>query len=337
LNGGDILPEKESGLRQYSNFKRHLPALLAAVMLPGLIGATSVGPALAQQGKGNPPLSPDVVALSSQVLASLRANEPAKATSLINHYRQSHRCAEDFYIGVADAYNNAFLNKSEHDYVALGLKQYPNSFALHLRDAQYWLRVNELELAEPQLRLCLKMQPRSAAARALLARLFNERLNFADGLKEIDAAIAQGPVDGSMLMTRANALNNLGRVEEAVADLDKAVAMSCGADLVYRKLRCQLLIRLGRPTLALEDALYLAKIDPGHADTFYDKAGACYLALKKPKEALKYYDLAIKRNQENMGMRRGRLAALEALKDTKAADQERKVVKQLEEDFTPNK
>jgi tetratricopeptide (TPR) repeat protein len=318
-----------------------------ALTIAGLASAASDATALAQGANGNsaltqrandnPAITPEVVALARQGEAALKANQASKAARLFSQYRQTHRCGEDFYAAVADVYRGCYLDKLGHEYLTMGLRQFPNSFALHLREAQYWIVVNELDMAEPHIRLCLKVQPKSGAARALLAKMYNERMDFANGLKEIDAAIAEGPVDGNMWFTRANSLNNLGRMEEAVTCLDKAVVASNHADFNYRKMRALLLIRLGRHDLALKDALYLAAADPSHAATFYDKAGACYLALKQPKQAVKYYDLAIKGNHDNIGSHRGRLAALEALKDTKAAEQERNQLKQLEEEFSPGK
>ena len=223
FNEGNNLRQRKAAAKPTQRLVKSLPAILLTGTLACLLNSLHFAPVLAQTGQESPVLSPELVALADQIQAQLKTKQPAKASALINHYKQSHICGESFYIAVADAYNACFLNKTEHDYVAMGVRQFPNSFALHLREAQYWLRVSELEMAEPEVRLCLKIHPNSTTARAFLAKLYNERMDFARGLKEIDAAIAQGPVDSNMWLTRANALNNLGRVEEAVTDLDKAV------------------------------------------------------------------------------------------------------------------
>jgi tetratricopeptide (TPR) repeat protein len=293
--------------------------------------------AIAQDKAAVPDLSPPVVALLGQLRPLLQAGNLVKANQLLSHYQISKPGGEDFYLGVANAYGQYKFSKQANDLITAGLKKYPRSFALHYRCADYWITVSELDLAEPELRSCLQISPRSAAGHALMARLLNDRLNFDAGLKEAEMAIALGPADSSMYLAKSNSLRNMDRTEEAVDALDHAVTLSNHVDYNLRHMRAELLQRLGRNQAAISDCLYLAKVDPSHANWAYDRIGACYLAMKKPADALKYYDMALKMVSDTLGTHRGRLAALEALKDKAGAEKERKVVKQLEADFTPNK
>ena len=97
-------------------------------------------------------------------------------------------------------------------------------------------------------------------------------------------------------------------------------------------------MRQGRYNDAIKDYLYLSKIEsPQRKAEPLTKAGECYIALKRPKEALTYFDQAIQVSAGCIDAHRGKIAALEALKDTKAAEQERKSLQQMVEEFGSEK
>jgi tetratricopeptide (TPR) repeat protein len=283
------------------------------------------------------PYSPSVHALMAPLAAQLQARKSYQAKQMLQQYGMQNQCREDFYQGVAMTYNECQGFNEATKYLAEGLKKYPNSLPLRYLNAKTWLKANEPDMAEPELLICLKLAPSSAILHAELANVYNQQERYSQALDEIDKVLARDPSKDVYWSTKGNILYHLKRDKEALEAIDKAIAIQPRL-FTPRKIRGQLLMRLGRYNDAIKNYLYLAKIEqPKNKYEPLTHLGECYMALKSPKEALTYFDLAITTNESWVDAHRGRLAALEALKDTKAAEQEKKSMRLILEDWKMGK
>jgi tetratricopeptide (TPR) repeat protein len=325
-----------------------------AILLADFLACTETGPSTAAEAapKAGPVAAtpakdaevhaypPEVAALCKQLSTLLTEKKRDQAKLLLSQYSKKNHCGEDFYLAAGEVYIGHNLYKQGAQIAADGLKSFPKSFALHYMCAHVWLTVCEPQLAEPELRACLSILPKSPTAHAELGKVLNEREDYAGALIELDKAIAAGPgpTDADTWATKGLVLRNLGRAEESVKALDQAIKIvSGGQDYDMRKTRGDQLMKLHRYAQAIQDYLIMVKQDPLHDYQPLNHLGQCYLALQKPREALKYFDLTVKNKEDYIPAHRGRLEALEALKQTREAAQEKQYLHEMEQDFTPMK
>lgn len=89
-----------------------------------------------------------------------------------------------------------------------------------LRAEQHWRQRPQQSLDD--LQQALQIQPHSTRAAALAARILEDAGKTADALTAINEAIEQAPDDAGLRLQRARLLLNLGRYDDAEADLEAA-------------------------------------------------------------------------------------------------------------------
>jgi tetratricopeptide (TPR) repeat protein len=277
--------------------------------------------------------SPEVTLLEKQLFALLKSRKTNEARILAKKFGQEHRCQEDYYQAVAEAFVYFNMYREANQYCSEGIRQHPRSRQLHYLLAQSWLQCGELEQAETELRTCLRLQPTSETFHAALADLYNHQEKHNEALKEIDRAIAANPKCCEHWIIKGSILCNSQRDQEALEALNKAFA--CSPPERTEKIlnmRGPILQRLGRYEEAIQDYGQILKKHPADFVAL-NHTGECYASIKKPKEALPYFDRSIKDEPGNLAPHQGRLAALEALKETRAAEQEKALIHKLEEEY----
>jgi tetratricopeptide (TPR) repeat protein/uncharacterized membrane protein YhaH (DUF805 family) len=119
--------------------------------------------------------------------------------------------------------------------------------------------------------------------------------NFDDALRHYSRAIElYGPettAAASSYRTRAYALETMGRLQEALSDLDKAIALEPDWSPYYLA-RVYLLSRMGRYDDALKDIATLLRRDPNSGDRLIDR-GEVLEKMGRREEALADYTQAI--------------------------------------------
>ena len=116
--------------------------------------------------------------------------------------------------------------------------------------AMAWLEKGDLERALADLDAALRLDPEDAEAWNMRAIVEAERGNYERALRDIERAIELGHPSG--FVNRANILERAGRLREALASLDRAIADRPGDPLILAK-RGLLRERLGDPEGARRD------------------------------------------------------------------------------------
>ena len=120
----------------------------------------------------------------------------------------------------------------------------------HYNRAIAWLKRGDLVRAPADLDATLQVDPEDAEAWNVRAIVEAERGDYARALQDIERAIERGHPFG--FVNRANILERAGRLREALASLDRAIADRPG-DLLALAKRGLLRERLGDPEGARRD------------------------------------------------------------------------------------
>ena len=145
--------------------------------------------------------------------------------------------------------------------------------------------------AEAAFRTILERQPKHVRALALLGAVCLRRNQPAAALDCIDQAIALDPRHAPLHNERGNALQALGRLNDALASYDGAVTLAPGyADALNN--RGNLLQSLGRYAEAVESYDAAIAAGPKFPQLFYNRANALQ-NLERHGEAITGYDRAV--------------------------------------------
>jgi tetratricopeptide (TPR) repeat protein len=293
-------------------------------------------PSVVDVTKLSPALLPTIVKLIQLVQGRRLSEAHALEADWLSH----HPAAEEYYWQVAAVYFNAMLFNEANRVVADGLKRYPKSFDLHLLKARSWSVVGELDLVQPELSICQSLRPQSADVHYELASLLNNREDYLGALKEVNLVLAISDKDPNYWVLKGSILRNLNRGSEAVEALSRGIAIGGNSpyfDMNKTRItlarQLQLLKRFPEAMAQYQAAQKLNKRSPYK---MYVEIGQCYLDMGKPAEALQNFDKSLAVDDEYLPAHRGRLSALEALKETAGVAKEKVAIKALEADFKPN-
>jgi predicted O-linked N-acetylglucosamine transferase (SPINDLY family) len=160
------------------------------------------------------------------------------------------------------------------------------------------------------LRRAIGARPGFLAAQINLATALRAAGRLDEALASIDAALALAERAGSHVI-RANILVDLDRGEEALASFAAAIALEPGdADAWFN--RANGLVRLRRFDAALADFDRVLALRPGHGASHYNRANAL-LALGRADEALSGFDQALVALSDAAAIHNNRGNALQAL------------------------
>ena len=167
--------------------------------------------------------------------------------------------------------------------------------------------------AETNYRHILKVYPNHFDSLHLLGVIYSQRGNHAEAVRQIDLALKINPKAAAVAHNnRGVALKALGRLDEALASYDKALALRPDYAEAFNN-RGVALKALGRLDEALASYDKALAVRPDYAEAFFNR-GVALQELKRFAEALASYDkaLALKRDHAEAFNNRGN--ALKALK-----------------------
>lgn len=153
--------------------------------------------------------------------------------------------------------------------------------------------------AEKNARAALRKTPRSARGRAALAVALGRQKRRAAGLSECAEALKLAPTDADVLRAKGLVLDLAGKLDEAIKAYQEAVDSRPGDPRLHREIG-QLFVKKGDLVKAKEYFENTVSQSAGHALRYC--RGCCLLAsvleaLKKPKEAVRYYRLSQQRDE----------------------------------------
>lgn len=124
------------------------------------------------------------------------------------------------------------------------------------------------------------------------ARRKMEARDYAGALAECDKAIEGAPGDARPHAGRAQALLELGRCEEALASIQRAIQLAPKADAVYLHTRAAIRIAQGDETSALADIEKALEVDPALGGLYLTRG---HLSFRKRdcEAALRDYSKAL--------------------------------------------
>lgn len=152
-------------------------------------------------------------------------------------------------------------------------------------------QAGDLQEAQKRYRQILRKHPRHAHALHLLGLIDFQCGRAEDAVRQIDRAIALSPGNPAFYSNRANALQHLGQWEAAVAGYDAALRLKPDfAEAVFN--RASALQKLGRYREALAGFERAARLAPRDADIRVGQAAALR-ALGRGEEALAALEQAL--------------------------------------------
>ena len=171
------------------------------------------------------------------------------------------------------------------------LKVQPNHFdSLHLVGVIYAQRGNHVESVR-QIDLALKINPKAAYAHHNRGLALQELKRLDDALASYDKAIALKPDYAEAFNNRGLALRELKRLDQALASYDKAIALKPDSAEAFsnRGVALRELRRLDEALASYDKAIALK---PDYAEAFNYRGNALQ-ALNRLDDALASYDKAI--------------------------------------------
>jgi tetratricopeptide (TPR) repeat protein len=210
--------------------------------------------------------------------------------------KQRRAAAKQPHAELASAFSQALalhqagrLAEAEKIYGQI-LKVQPNHFeSLHLVGVIYAQRGNHVESVR-QIDLALQINPKAADAHTNRGNALQELKRLDDALASYDKAIALKPDYAEAFNNRGLALQKLKRLD-ALASYDKALALKPDyAEAFYN--RGDILRELKRLEEALASYDKALALKPGYADAFNNR-GNVLRELKRLEEALASYDKAL--------------------------------------------
>src|SRR5215472_4882952 len=200
------------------------------------------------------------------------------------------------------------------------LKVQPNHFdSLHLVGVIYAQRGNHVESVR-QIDLALKINPKAAYAHQNRGLALQELKRLDDALASYDKAIALKPDYAEAFNNRSLALRELKRFDEALVSFEQAIALKpdSAEAFINRGVALHELRRLDEALASYDKAIALK---PDYAEAFRNR-GVALQDLKRLDEALASYDKAIALkpdSAEAFNYRGNTLQALNRLDDALAS------------------
>jgi superkiller protein 3 len=150
----------------------------------------------------------------------------------------------------------------------------PKSFDAHYEIARVLLAMNQASQAESEFRSALELDPNSAEAKEGLAECLFAQKKGEEGVGEMEAYLAERPNDESARVRLVSILIDLGRLDDAMAQLDRVQTSGPNGPgpnaVAADRLRAQILLdrkQFDEAAATLEQAVQLAPNDaPLHAD-----------------------------------------------------------------------
>lgn len=295
-----------------------------------LINAPSQKPASAAETH-KATMSPSEVASLNQLRALRKADNFKQIAVLLKTIKpQSHSL--DYCIELPETVSSKAHNvQAIVDFITGAIKVYPQSDRLYLKRAEAWLKVDESELAEPDIRRALELNPRSAQAHSDLSEFLRNQQKYKEAVDEVQKAIDCGGPKDKLYDQKAELLIQLFELKQAEQAFREAIKYSDSTrDWLPRLHMANMFCSTKRFTEALAEFKSLAGPDP--KPEYRINIATCLVGLGKYKEALATLNVEI---PEGLSLTSHRLKkqCFIGLKDSARAKQEEQIIAKLSADF----
>ena len=217
------------------------------------------------------------------------------------------------------------------DFLTMAIAAFPHSELLYLARAETWLEVDESELAEPDIRRAIKLNPGSPSAHSDLAEFLRNQQKYKEALTEVEKAIeCSGPKD-KLYDQKAELHIQLFQLKEAEQAFREAIKNSNAPEAWLPR---QHLARMLCSSKRFNDALIEFKLLGGAnpKPEFRVDIATCLVGLGKYKEALNFLTADFP-EEFSLPSHRLKKQCFVALKDLARAKQEDQIIAKLSADF----
>lgn len=269
-------------------------------------------------------------------LEVLAKSSPVNLSRYVSSLTQSSHSAE-FYQRAAKLVINL---KRENSDLALKLAnaavlEHPDDAVSYRARGNVWLDVDENQLAQKDLERAIKLDDKDAETYFNYSQALRNQLKYEEALSNIDKAIALAPLTFRYHDGQAQVLKLLRRDMQAEAAFKKALTLSPAQDHWLPRSH---LANFYEQTKALDKAIeqyQLLKLEP-HCKSNPAKQdvhiGRCLVELKQYKKALPYLDSAMA-SGVTFELLQLHARTLDALGDKIGAAKDRAKIKEIEADF----
>jgi tetratricopeptide (TPR) repeat protein len=310
------------------------PLALCSALNLGLISALVPAlnaPLASAAGNQRAAMSPSEQASISQ-LTTLRKAANFKQIAVLLRTIKPQNHSLQYCIALPDAVSSKAHNvKAIIDFLNAAIAVYPKSDQLYLSRAETWLKVDESELAEPDIRQAIELNPRSAKAHSDLCEFLRNQQKYKESLKEVQEAIDCGGPKDKLYNQKAEIFIQLFELKQAEQAFREAIKNSDGTRAwLPRQHMAKMFCSSKRFGEALAEFKLLA--GPNPKPEYKIDIATCLVGLEKYKEALTALNGEFPEEYSLSGHRLKKQCFI-GLKDSARAKQEDQIIAKLSADF----
>ncbi len=217
------------------------------------------------------------------------------------------------------------------DFLTMAIAIYPHSDQLYLTRAETWLEVDESELAEPDIKRAIELNPRSWKAHSELAEFLRNQQKYKEALAEVEKAIECGGSKDKLYDQKAELHIQMFQLKQAEQAFREAIKNTRPTE---QWLPRQHLARMLCSSKRFNEALTEFKLlgGPTPKPEFNVDIATCLVGLGKYKEALNFLTGDFP-EEFSLPSHRLKKQCFVALKDSARAKQEEQIIAKLSADF----
>lgn len=217
------------------------------------------------------------------------------------------------------------------DFLTMAIAIYPHSDQLYLTRAETWLEVDESELAEPDIKRAIELNPRSWKAHSELAEFLRNQQKYKEALAEVEKAIECGGSKDKLYDQKAELHIQMFQLKQAEQAFREAIKNTRPTE---QWLPRQHLARMLCSSKRFNEALTEFKLlgGPTPKPEFKVDIATCLVGLGKYKEALNFLTGDFP-EEFSLPSHRLKKQCFVALKDSARAKQEEQIIAKLSADF----
>lgn len=305
--------------------------LLALGLAPGLLSlAPSPTPANAAEPQKTA-MSPSELASLSQLRALRKADNFKQLAVLLKAIKpQNHSL--NYCVELPDIVSSKAHNiKAIVDFLTTAIVVYPKSDQLYLKRGEAWLKVDESELAEPDIRRAIELNPRSSDAHSDLSEFLRNQQKYKEAIAEVQKAIDCGGPKDKLYDRKAELFIQLFELKQAEQAFREAIKYTDPTRAWLPRLHmANMFCSSKRFAEALAEFKSLAGPNPKPSSKI--NIATCLVGLGKYKEALSHLTGEFP-EEFSLSSHRLKKQCYLGLKDSAKAQQEEQIIAKLSADF----
>ncbi|CAN5582740.1 hypothetical protein BH11CYA1_BH11CYA1_26130 [soil metagenome] len=221
--------------------------------------------------------------------------------------------------------------KAVVDFITNAIKVYPASERLYLKRAETWLKVDESELALPDIKQAIALNPRLPEAHSDLAEFLRNLQKYKEAIVEVDRAIACGGPKDKLYDQKAEMLVQLFQIKAAEQAYREAIKNSDASRAWQpRQHLARMYSGSKRYSEGLAEWTAMAGKEPNSEQRI--EMAVCLIGLGRYQEALNILNAEFP-EEFNLNSHRLKKQCFVALKDPARAKQQDEIIAKLSADF----